>query len=311
AVVNAERYDPATNRLVQFGPLVPRAGGAQALIGNSKIVLVGGQAVPTLEVTDGQTVDQLAFPGTPREGLTATSLTDGQVLVAGGASAGIASGELDLIDSSDASVIIRRLDAQLLRARQLHTATRLGDDLGAPVLIAGGIGTDSVPIADAELFQPLESGFPVLFNQHMLTPRYRHIAARLPDGSVLFVGGLDRVGQPVFALEQFSREAGFIAVLNSLPMDAGVVDAAAVTLPDGRILLTGGRTAVGGSPVNTAYILRLDPVDGMIDVIATDHMTAARAGHQMAVLCDGSVWISGGSTSVTVERYNPPPAGRR
>jgi hypothetical protein len=29
------------------------------------------------------------------------------------------------------------------------------------------------------------------------------------------------------------------------------------------------------------------------------------------VLCDGTVWISGGGSSVTVERYNPPADGRR
>ena len=312
-----ERYDPATNRLTTLGQMVDRSRGAYALLGNgSKVVVLGGvasgQGAQVMEVIDSQTVDQLAFPGVPRADLTATQLVDGQVLVVGGQTPDAkSSDELDLIDPSDSSVVVHKLDTQLMTPRWQHTATRLSDDLGSPVLIAGGTNEGGMAIAAAELFEPLDSKLSISFSGMMKTPRYRHKALRLPDGSIVFIGGLNASGTPLFGLEQFTRDAGFSTVQNALPMDAGVVDFAAVNLPDGRILITGGRTEVGGAPVNTAYILRLDPVDGMIDVIATDHMSVARAGHQMAVLCDGTVLISGGNTTSTIERYNPPPAGRR
>ena len=91
-----------------------------------------------------------------------------------------------------------------------------------------------------------------------------------------------------------------------------MVDATITDLPDGRILITGGRTEPGGAPTDTAYIARLDPLDGSVDVIPTDRLALPRAGHQAARLCDGTVLISGGTAAdAFAERYNPIVAGRR
>jgi hypothetical protein len=84
------------------------------------------------------------------------------------------------------------------------------------------------------------------------------------------------------------------------------------TLPDGRILLTGGRASPGAMPLDTAYILSLDQLNGRLDVVATDRMAVKRAGHQAVVLCDGTIFITGGTDSqLNAERYNPPPLDRR
>jgi hypothetical protein len=142
-------------------------------------------------------------------------------------------------------------------------------------------------------------------------PRQKHVATLMPDGSVLFIGGLDGLGQPVRKLELFSIDAGF-TVVGDLPPSAGVVDFTATPLPDGRILIIGGRLAPGLPPLNTASIVRLDPLDGSVDIVATDHLAIARAGHQAVALCDGTVLVSGGtSASFPAERYNPPFTGRR
>jgi hypothetical protein len=205
------------------------------------------------------------------------------------------------------------LTAVLAHPRAGHSATRLGDDVGAPVLIAGGIDETGATVEVAELFKPLseELAKPATFSHAMTVPRHRHTARLMPDGSVLFIGGIDAVGRSVSTLELFSVDAGFTAV-GELPASAGVLDAEATTLPDGRILLTGGRLASDGPPLNSAYIARLDPFNGRVDVVATDHLAIARAGHQALVLCDGSVLISGGTAGqFPAERYNPPPLGRR
>jgi hypothetical protein len=145
----------------------------------------------------------------------------------------------------------------------------------------------------------------------MKTPRTGHTAVLMPDGSVLFIGGLDALGQPIKTLELFSVDGGFVTA-SPLPDHAGLLDFATTTLPDGRILLTGGREAVGGPALDTAYIIRLNPLDGMVDVVATDRMSVTRAGHQAVLLCDGTVLVTGGTAgSFTAERYNPPPIGRR
>jgi hypothetical protein len=134
----------------------------------------------------------------------------------------------------------------------------------------------------------------------------------MPDGSVLIIGGLDGANQPVTTLERFTIDAGFTEVASKLPADAGVIDQTATTLPDGRILLVGGRATAGGPPLDSAFIARLDPLDGTVDVVQTDRLAMPRAGHQATELCDGTILVAGGTASADlIERYNPPPLGRR
>ncbi|HWU85692.1 MAG TPA: hypothetical protein VN253_00350, partial [Kofleriaceae bacterium] len=118
-------------------------------------------------------------------------------------------------------------------------------------------------------------------------------------------------GAPVRTLERFAIDAGFVAV-GELPPGAGIIDITTTRLPDGRILIAGGRASVGGQAVDTALIARLDVVDGSVDVVQTDRLAVPRAGHHAVLLCDGTVWIGGGTAGApAAERYNPPPPGRR
>lgn len=323
-----ERFDPVTGLLGQVGSVSPRAQSVQALIGTSppRVVLIGGMSLAAatsmtgakfVEVFDDQHIDRLDIPDMGRVGLTATALVDGRVIVIGGLPppSGTPIGDINEVAQTDASVEERKLNATLAFPRSGHTATRLGDDVGAPVLIAGGIGTDGNPVPSPELFKPLseELANPAMFAaEHMVVPRSGHTATLMPDGSVLFIGGLDVNHAPISTLELFSIDAGFTAVDASIPDGAGLVDFTATTLPDGRVLLAGGRATVGGPAVDTAYIVRLNSLDGMVDIVATDHLAIARAGHQALLLCDGTVLLSGGTPGqFPAERYNPPPAGRR
>jgi hypothetical protein len=247
-----------------------------------------------------------------RVDLTATALTDGRVIAVGGNAPGQPPvHDIDEVSEVDAQLQVRRLTTALAFARSGHSATRLGDDVGAPVLIVGGLDAAHKAVPAAELFKPLSEEIAATFAPAMKFPRHHHVATLMPDGSVLVIGGLDSADQPVHTLELFSVDGGF-APVGDLPTTAGVVEFAATTLPDGRILLTGGRTAPGAEPLDTAYIARLNPLDGSVDVVATDHLAARRAGHQALVLCDGTVLVTGGnSDQLLVERYNPPPLGRR
>lgn len=319
-VTDVERYDPSNGTLTRLGTLLARSNGAQVLVGTvpPRVVVVGGKSdgdnAKFVEVLDDSNIDRIEFADLARVDLTATTLTDGRVMVIGGTPAGKAPvADIDEIAPADTSISVRKLTAVLLHPRSGHTATRLGDDLGAPVLIAGGVDGAGAPIGVVELFKPLteEMASPATFAPVLNVPRSGHAATLLPDGSVLIIGGLDALKQPVRKIERFAFDTGFV-VLGDLPADAGIVDFATATLPDGRILITGGRTMTGAQPLNTAYIIRLDPNNGLVDVIATDHLALSRAGHQMAVLCDGTVLVSGGTqVRQPAERYNPPSAGRR
>jgi hypothetical protein len=319
-VTDMERFDPLVGQLTVIGGVMPRDGAVHALVGTSpqRVVVLGGSSgsvgAKFIEVFDGRRIERLDFAEMARVDLTATSLTDGRVIVIGGNAPGQpVSGEIDEIAQNDASLDVRKLTAVLAHPRGGHSATRLGDDVGAPVLIAGGLDPAGLPTGVAELFKPLseELANPTTFAPAMIVPRHGHSATLMPDGSVLFLGGLDALGRPVRKLELFSVDAGFVDV-GDLPAGAGVVDFTATTLPDGRILITGGRAMPGAPPLDSAYIARLDPLDGSVDVVATDHLAMARADHQAVVLCDGTILVSGGTPGqFPAERYNPPPLGRR
>ena len=260
-------------------------------------------------------IEQIDDASLARVGLTATTLTDGSVIVIGGFEPPATNPPLPNVneislDSGAASV--RLLRALLATPRAYHSATRLGADEGAPVLVAGGLDATGAPIATAELFKPLSEDFSTAFAANvMAVPRSHHQAVLMPDGSVLIIGGVDKNGNGVPTLELFSLDAGFVAVGN-LPANAGLVDFSATTLPDGRVLLTGGSVNPGGPALDTAFIAQLDPIDGSVDVVATDHMSVPRAGHQTSLLCDGTVLVTGGTADASVaERYNPPSLGRR
>jgi hypothetical protein len=319
-VTSVERFDPLNGQLTTVGSVMPRDRAVHALIGTAppKVVVIGGTSGPDgakfIELLDDRRIEQFEFSEMARIDLTATSLTDGRVIVIGGNAPGDPpSGEIDEIAVSDAAPQVRKLAAGLAHPRGGHSATRLGEDVGAPVLIAGGVGPTGVPIGTAELFKPLseELANPATFSPAMIVPRRGHTASLMPDGSVLIIGGVDGLGQPVRKLELFSVDAGFVDV-GDLPAGAGGIDFTATTLPDGRILITGGRLTPGSQPLNSAYIARLDPLDGSVDVVATDHLAIARARHQALALCDGTILVSGGTPGqFPAERYNPPSDGRR
>jgi hypothetical protein len=319
-VNQVEHFDPLSGELVALGTVMGREHAVQALIGTlpPRVVVIGGTAegvgAEFIEVLDQRRIDLLESSDMARVDLTATSLTDGRVIVLGGRPPGGApSGEIDEIAENNGTIEVRKLAAQLAHPRSRHSAIRLGEDVGAPVLIAGGLGVDGLPVAVAELFKPLseELANPLTFAPMMSIPRHGHVAMLMPDSSVLIIGGFDVNNLPVRTLELFSVDAGFVR-LGELPSEAGITEFAATTLPDGRILLTGGRDSQSSPPRDTAFIARLNPLDGSVDVVATDHLAIARAGHQAVALCDGTVLITGGNGGqFPAERYNPPSLGRR
>ncbi|MCW5807782.1 MAG: hypothetical protein KIT31_35845 [Deltaproteobacteria bacterium] len=323
-----ERFDPRTGARTEIATLGARVGAVAAMLGGD-LALIGGAAdgggadfVEIIDADDPASTRVSSVADTrlamARIELTATTLTDGRIVAIGGRPPGspaiAPSGAIAEIAVVSGAAEIRELRATLAHPRAGHTATRLGDDVGAPVLIVGGFGPGAKPVEVAELWKPLsgELANPVTFAPKMKVPRRFHQARLMPDGSLLIVGGLDGAGQPVRTLERFTIDEGFV-IVGELPDDAGVLDFTATTLPDGRVLLAGGRLdAADTVGVDSAFIARLDVIDGALDVVATDKLATRRAGHQATLLCDGTVLVTGGTAAESpAERYNPPLLGRR
>ena len=320
-----ERFDTMNGRFEEVAQVEPRRNGAAAQLGDGRIVIGGGTGsnglpserleIVSLQLDPENRVDSL--PNSQLLGSAApamVTLSDGRVVAFGGSRVdGTPIGQLVEIAAVGGFIEERVLQrAQLAIPRKGHTATRLTDALGAPILVIGGLDVNNQPVARAELYKPLleEMAPQAQFAPEMIVPRRDHEAILLPDGSVLVVGGLDASGQPVRELELFTFDSGFQAA-GQLPSTAGIIDFTVTPRPDGSILLAGGRDETN-NPVATSFIVRLDASDGEVVTVTTDRLTTPRARHQAALLCDGTVMLVGGTLiAAPAERYNPPSTGRR
>ena len=333
-----ERFDPlGTGRFRTLdGTVLDRTGAVLTPLDNApgddpRALLIGGidsdgAAVPLIEVLapTRATVIEPAVDGPALVGHAAATLVDGSVVVIGGRTQArpvdplMVSGEVWLLTFGDGGVLDapRRLAVQLGQPRELHTATRLGNGVGADVLIIGGRDGSGDPVARAELYRPLRETVEPLPSALLQIPRWSHAAVRLPGGFILVVGGytkdLSGATVRVADLELYDPVQGTFSLAGVLPVGAGLTDMSVTPLPDGRVLLAGGLDA-DGNAVNTALIARLDPFNGQVDISVTNPLDTPRAGHNAVVLCDGTVMVVGGSDvpDLPAERYNPPSADRR
>jgi hypothetical protein len=316
-----ERFDPRTNTIepIEHDPIDVRTGAAIsafAPLGRIAIIggLVDGSASTRVELVapDGR-VDEILDPAgiVGRAGVVATALTDGRILVTGGTLAGgiAASLQVALIVALSDGNEIQPQPTPLSRARTGHTATRLGDNDGAPVLLVGGIN-GNVTVPTTELYKSLNDTLVPLESPKfdLKTERFGHSAVLFADGSVVIFGGLDATGAPVRQIERFSLIDG-LQPIGTLPDDVGVIELGIAKLSDTRFMVVGGRNAPGDSPLTGVHAISFDPNTDTISVGSLgDRLVAGRANPQVTVLCDGSVLISGGTDGDSViERFNPNP----
>ena len=120
---------------------------------------------------------------TARSSQTATLLTDGQVLIAGGWDGSGVTASAELYNPSAAGTFAAIGD--MTASRQYHTATLLAD---GQVLLAGGRDNTLATLSSAELYNPSTGTFTVTPG-YMTTSRMWHTATLLPNGQVLLAGG--------------------------------------------------------------------------------------------------------------------------
>jgi hypothetical protein len=182
---------------------------------------------------------------TPRYQHSATRLSDGRVLVAGGR--GLRHAYLDTTGVFDPGTGEWTAVGRLAHARYYHSATLLQN---GQVLVAGGIN-DTGHLDSVELFDPIAGMWHAA--RPMRTPRREHTATRLHDGRVLVAGGQTGAGTPTDAAEIYDPlRDRWTAVA---PLRMARRSAAAALLPDGRVMVAGGT----GTPGPLAAIEIFDP----------------------------------------------------
>ena len=324
--VTLELFNPRTGELeavAEAARTLARRGSTVERLAGDQAVIIGGvdasdQAVTTIELLPDLR-DSLAWPMGFRNH-ESESLVSGIALVAGGelwdGSTFTFSDSAWEIETSEGGAVSEPLQVgNLAVARARHSLTRLSDEVGAAVVVVGGLDAGGQGVATTEVYRPLSQTFEPVIGT---LARWDHEATRLPGGSVLILGGFQPgmvvgVDEPARELVLFDPIGGGFKVAGELPQTAPVVDFVLTVLPDGRLLMSGGRD-VDGALTSAVFVVRFDVINGLVDVAATEPLTSARAGHAAALLCDGTVLINGGEAEIASapsERYNPTPVNRR
>jgi hypothetical protein len=216
-VGSAELYDPiaGTFTLTAGSLATGRYGHTATRLQSGKVLIAGGASgaggVPALasaELFDPATgtFSATAAPmASARINHTATLLSDGRVLIAGGVDTD--SLPLDSAELFDpVAGTFSAIAGPMTAARYGHTATLLP---GGKVLIAGGVDSSNTIIATAEIYDPAAAAPAASFTPTgaLVTPRNGHTAALLPSGQVLVVGGFD-LGQSLRHAELYDPVSG-------------------------------------------------------------------------------------------------------
>jgi hypothetical protein len=230
-----------------------------------------------------------------RGGHTATLLTNGKVLIAGGDNT-----ETDVLPfflPVDGSVTAEVYDpatgrftstGNMVTPRVGQTATLL---VNGDVLIAGGwTASQNASIAAAEIYHPATGAFTPTGS--MTSPRTGHTATLLPDGKVLIVGGAhDRTLADSDSAEIYDPATGSFLATGSMAEKR--CSHTATLLPNGTVLLVGG-----GGIVAEIY----DPSTGSFVLSGLTEFD--RSGHSATLLQNGNVILIGGEpSSTTAELY--------
>jgi N-acetylneuraminic acid mutarotase len=227
---NVDIYDPGMGWLTGPKLLGDPIGSALAPLPGGGALLAGG--VPFLGGTDGPgpgpTKTTLVYsPGSSawkqvpdmsvaRSGATATALSDGRVLIAGG---------------YDRRVV------------------QLPNPTGQPFCC---LDVQILPQTGTELFNPASATWTA--GPNLAHGRYGHQAAVLKDGRVLVVGGFDssNPSRPLDTAELFDPATG--KWLNAGSIGAPRLQFTLSALADGRALVAGGSAADGSAPLRSTVL---------------------------------------------------------
>ena len=246
-----------------------------------------------------------------RFSFTATTLQNGKVLVAGGATdTEIATATAELYDPATGTF---SATGSMHDARVGFSAIRLSN---GKVLVEGGASNTVAALASAELYDPATGTWTVTGNMNQ--GRQQHSAVLLRNGNVLVSGGnIDRTPcadlcvTTIAGSETYDPSTGQWTTVGEMTIPRSFFTT--TLLPNGRVLATGGRVHTGPDYFDYKAIAFADlyaPATGKWKPTGT--MTISREDHSTVLLNNGQVLAIGGTTvnfnGVTVastELYDP------
>jgi N-acetylneuraminic acid mutarotase len=280
------------------------------LLPNGKVLVAGGINGPGDQTASAST--ELYDPAsgtwtatgslaTARYVHTATLLSNGKVLVAGGFNNSSYLASAELYDPASGTWTAT---GSLTTGRYFPTATLLPN---GKVLVVGGFNDSGPALASAELYDPASGTWTATGS--LATARFFQTATLLPNGKVLVAGGNDGNGGAALAsAELYDPASGTWTKTDSLATARALQTA--TLLPDGRLLVAGGRSS--GVRFTSAELY--DSASGTWT--ATGSLGTARVRHTATLLPNGQVLVtggvnSGGVASASAELYDPASASWR
>ncbi|CAF3228419.1 unnamed protein product [Rotaria socialis] len=208
---------------------------------------------------------------------TASVLTNGKVLVAGGS---YGSAPMNSTELYDPSTGVWTVTGSMNNARHLHTAPVL---ISGEVLVAGGSYANQA-MNSTELYNPSAGVWTV--TGCMNNTRFSHTASVLANGNVLVAGGEDARSEIIESVELYDPSTGLWTPTGSMN-SARYLHTASV-LTNGKVLVAGGHN--GSFPMFSSELYDLST--GVWTL--TGSMNNARFSHTASVLRDGKVLVAGG-----------------
>ena len=282
-------------RLVPSGDMtVPRFHHTATLLRNGKVLIAAGMArdgtpEPTAELYDPHSnrftsIGKLASPR--GWGSTATLLQDGKVLIAGGATGSWCSAlcYLATADLYDPSANTFTPIGNMTERRAGASAVLLKD--GDVLIVGGNVSSDTQPTETAELYHHATRTFFVTEGPSAGGPMLL-----LKDGKVLAISNS--------GAELYDPSKGHFAASGELLIPRGKFGAA--LLPDGKVLVAGGR--VNDTPGLRSDTEIYDPATGKFTVGPKMNLKRYKLMKATVALINGDVLIGGGADHPEI--YNP------
>lgn len=318
AVTAAELFDPASGVWTPTGALTQARRGHQAvLLPDGRVLVAGGIAESEL-LASAEIYDPATAKWAPtgpmtvaRLGNTLTVLANGNVLATGGTSSGTASGAGggQTIGPTGTAEIYNVAAGKwaptagaLSTPRFEHSATLLDD---GRVLIAGGQGPPvsgaSAALVTTEIYDVAVDSFRK--SNDMGDARFNHTAVKLPDRSVMVVGG---AGGPngdisLSTAEIFTPGDGRWTAAGTLA--ASRTGHTATVFNDGRVLVAGGESVTRGNrrSLDSAEIFSVDKREWL----SAGKMNCPRSEASAVLLEDGSALVVAGDFAAPGQQPDP------
>lgn len=162
------------------------------------------------------------------------------------------------------------------------------------VLVAGG-QTGGAATEAAERFAPGSATFADAPERALDGPRSHAALAEVPGIGAIVVGGLGEGGRALATADVYLAASGVFLPVDAVTLGARVGHRA-VTLPDGRVLVTGGGPVPGGAPLATTAVIDVQE-DGSAAITRGPDLAEARRDHAAVVAGDRAIVIGGYGTT--------------